>query len=198
MDGFAAVVLAGGSGRRLGGPAKPTLGVGGEPMLLRVLAAVGAADQRVVVGPPELAPLLPGGVRLTREEPAGGGPVAALGAGLALLDPTVERVAVLAADLPLLSVAAVELLLARFAGDGVVYVDGDGRRQWLCGVWRAEVLRRLTAGDPVGLVGRSLRGLFGDLRVGEVVAPAGAPPPWYDCDTRDELGAAQRMWRNIQ
>ncbi|WP_444546051.1 molybdenum cofactor guanylyltransferase [Virgisporangium aurantiacum] len=79
------MVLAGGAGRRLGGAAKPTLAVGGTPMLARVLAAVDDADGRVVVGPGSLGLIVPPGVRVIQEEPAGGGPVAALAAGLAEL-----------------------------------------------------------------------------------------------------------------
>ena len=64
MDGYAAVVLAGGAGRRLGGPTKPRLDVGGASMLARVLAAVSDAAPRVVVGPESLATVLPAGVAL--------------------------------------------------------------------------------------------------------------------------------------
>lgn len=85
MTRFGVVVLAGGAGRRLGGAAKPTLAVGGEPMLSRVLAAVSDAAGRVVVGPASLSSIVPAGVRVVQEEPAGGGPVAALAAGLAEL-----------------------------------------------------------------------------------------------------------------
>ena len=49
---FAAVVLAGGAARRLGGAPKPARTVAGVPLLTRVLDAVAAADVRVVVGPP--------------------------------------------------------------------------------------------------------------------------------------------------
>lgn len=85
MTRFGVVVLAGGAGRRLGGAAKPTLAVGGEPMLARVLAAASGAAERVVVGPASLNSIVPVGVRVVQEEPAGGGPVAALAAGLAEL-----------------------------------------------------------------------------------------------------------------
>ena len=91
MDGFAAVVLAGGAASRMGGADKPALPVGGRPMRDRVLAAVAAAAPRVLVGPSVLAPP---DVRVTREEPPGGGPVAAVSAGLALLRPVPRRTAV--------------------------------------------------------------------------------------------------------
>ena len=46
MSGFAAIVLAGGNGRRLGDPAKPERPVGGVPMVIRVLGAVADAFPR--------------------------------------------------------------------------------------------------------------------------------------------------------
>jgi molybdopterin-guanine dinucleotide biosynthesis protein A len=165
-------------------------------MLGRVLAAVGGAAERVVVGPPDLAGLLPDGVLLLQEEPPGGGPVAALAAGL-LPVTGAGAVAVLAADLPLLTPAAVAHLEAALESgvDGAVYVDEAGRRQWLCGVWRLPVLRgRLVDLATAGpLAGRSLRELLGPLRVAEVAAPPGQPPPWYDCDTPAALAEAERL-----
>ncbi|WP_433530534.1 molybdenum cofactor guanylyltransferase [Micromonospora sp. CA-263727] len=111
MRAYAAVVLAGGAARRMGGRDKPALLVGGVPMRERVLAAVTDATPRILVG----SGPAPAGVRLTRETPPGGGPVAATAAGLALLDADmyadVPAVALLAADLPLLTRPAVEELL---------------------------------------------------------------------------------------
>ena len=94
------------------------------------------------------------------EEPPGGGPVAALAAGLAVLGETAAldeaaapaETAVLAADLPFLTGEAVLRLrheLARQSTvDGVVYVDGAGRYQTLCGVWRTEALQVALRGQP--------------------------------------------------
>ena len=84
---------------------------------------------------------------VTREEPAGGGPVAATAAGLALLPPGTTVVALLAADLPLLTGAAVDVLLDGSTAEsgprgvgGVYLLDDRGRRQPLCGVWRVPPL----------------------------------------------------------
>jgi molybdenum cofactor guanylyltransferase len=193
---FAAVVLAGGAGRRLGGARKPLLPVGGRPMLARVLDAVAAATPRVVVGPPTLVAasfVLPPGVLHTSEEPPGTGPVAGLAAGLALVPGTVPVVAVLAADLPFLTAADLEPLWPAPGTDGTVYLDWDGREQWLCGMWSAAALRdRLAALD--GTAGRSLRELMAGLRVAGVaaaVATASRPPPWYDCDSEEHLRVAE-------
>lgn len=192
---YAAMVLAGGAGRRIGGPAKPALPVAGRPMLHRVLAAVADAAPRIVVGPPGL-PLPPGIAARTQEQPPGGGPVAGTAAGLALLPPEAGYVALLAADLPLLTTAAVrELRRAASAGDldGAVYVDGAGRPQWLCGVWRTGVLRSRLASLPGGPAGVPLWKLLGELPVARVSATGGGPPPWWDCDTDADLRRAEEL-----
>jgi molybdenum cofactor guanylyltransferase len=188
---YAAIVLAGGGGRRLGGRDKPALPVGGRAMLGRVLDAVGGASPRVVVGPTRSD--VPDDVVQVREHPPGGGPVAAIAAGLAATCQA-ELVAVLAADLPFLTGAEVDALRAALAAgdhDGVVFVDGSGREQWLCGMYRAGALRRAVADlDPPA--GRPMRALVAGLRLATLDRPAGGgPPPWYDCDTEDDYRRAE-------
>src|ERR1700710_2294218 len=139
---FAAVVLAGGRAARLGGQPKPQLDVGGRSMLSAVLTALDGAAPRVVVGPPQP---VPPGVLLVREEPPGAAPVPALAAGLAAVGDA-EVVAVLAADLPFVTVDLVTALRTRLTGDGVLVVDDTGRDQLLLGVWRTAALRAATAG----------------------------------------------------
>jgi molybdenum cofactor guanylyltransferase len=183
-DGYAAVVLAGGRGRRLGGATKPMTVVGGQPMLYRVLGAVADAEPRIVVGPAGLP--VPNGVRLVAE--SGGGPVAGLAAGLSTGDEATT--VLLAADLPLLTGESVRTLRAALSTvDGAVYADDAGRRQILCGVWRTEALRRRLAriGDPAG---KRLRDLLDGLAVTEVHSDG---KPWYDCDSPEDVANAERM-----
>ena len=190
---FAVVILAGGAARRVGGATKPALRVGGRPLLNRVLDAVVQAQPRIVVGPPDLAGLLPPDVTLTRESPPGGGPVAATAAGLELLahlDPT-DHVGVFASDLPFLSPGAVNALLVADDLDGRVLVDDDDRPQWLAGIWRlgALVQRLAILGDPAG---RSMRALTSGLRVAPIrLADLPGPPAWFDCDSEDDLRRAE-------
>jgi len=195
---YAAVVLAGGAARRLGGQAKPELRLGGRRLLELVLAAVPDACPRIVVGPPMELP--PGG-RLVREEPAGGGPVAGLAAGLAELPPDVGLVAVLAADLPFLTDAVIAGLLdavaAAAVADGAVLVDGDGRDQLLIGVWQVPALRGAVADLPT-TEGASMRATIAGLDVVRVSwdVPAGTPPPWWDCDSAADLHQAKE-WLSV-
>ena len=104
---YDAIVLAGGAGRRLGGVDKAALEVGGRTLLDRVLAALVDARRVVVVGPSRS---LPPGVIVTSEQPPGGGPVAGLAAGLDLVE--APLVAVLACDLPFVTVDTLRTLLA--------------------------------------------------------------------------------------
>lgn len=203
MPPYAAVVLAGGDGRRLGGAAKPALTVGGRPMLERVLAAVPDARPRLVVGPAQLAAGLPADVAVTREDPPGGGPVAAAAAGLAILPPGVGFVALLAADLPFLTREAVSDLRRVAAAptlDGALFIDSEGHRQLLCAVWRvASLTSRLNAVrvERGRLDGVALRDLTRTLRIGQIPdyrrpGANNGPPPWFDCDTEADLTSAER------
>ncbi|GAA1193518.1 molybdenum cofactor guanylyltransferase [Prauserella alba] len=125
---YAGLVVAGGEARRLGGVDKPMLEIGGRTLLARSLDALSGADPVVVVGP-RRAGVSGAGIRVrwTREDPPGGGPVAALAAGLALVDRS--RVVVLAADLRGITATAVERLLGALDRDQGGDPEGSGAPQ---------------------------------------------------------------------
>lgn len=184
---FDALVLAGGEGRRLGGVSKAELRIGDRTYLDRALEAVGAAERRVVVGPPELARP---GVPTTLEDPPLGGPVAGIAAGLDHLGTAgAPWVALLACDVPR-AAGLLPRLTAALAGDpaadGAVVVDGEGHRQALVGVYRRAALAAAVAAlaDKGGTRDRSVRSLVGGLRLVEVPDPAGLS---VDADTWDDV-----------
>ncbi|WP_436785822.1 NTP transferase domain-containing protein [Yinghuangia sp. YIM S10712] len=184
-----AVILAGGAARRLGGRDKPALTVGGRTLLDRAVEACAGARRVVVVGP-ERTTREP--VTWVREDPPGGGPVAALAAGLAEVEARV--VVVLAADLPFVTQAVTGLLLTAAEGspatparDGALLVDADGRDQPLLAAYRTTALR--AALDAVGNPhGAALRRLVAPLDLLRVADPALAA---FDCDTWPQLRAAR-------
>jgi molybdopterin-guanine dinucleotide biosynthesis protein A len=186
MSRWDAVVLAGGGGRRLGGTDKPALVVGGRTLLDTALDACAAARTTVVVGPrrPASRP-----VTWTREDPPGGGPLAALAAGLLALPAGGRIVVVLAGDLPAVSAATVDALVAAVRDDGAVAVDPAGRAQPLLAAYRSDALRRAlhVIGDPHG---RPMRALVGALTLAEVPVPEAT----YDIDTPGDLA----RWREGQ
>ena len=188
-DPFDAVVLAGGGARRLDGTDKPALRIGGTSLLDRVLSACADAGRTVCVGP-ERATARP--VRWTREDPAGGGPVAALAVGLEHV--SAGRVLVLAADLPFLDGALVQALVrAAQTADGAVLVDAAGRDQWLAGCYQHAALRagldRLRA-ERGALAGASLRALASPLALRRVPDPQGLG---FDCDTWEDVRHVRRL-----
>jgi molybdenum cofactor guanylyltransferase len=224
---YDAIVLTGGQARRLGGAYKPGIVIGGQPLAARVVSAVADAGRVVFVGPPVA------GVAadvVTYESPPGGGPAAALDAGLAHV--TAPVVAALAGDLPFLTRAVVDELRLALEADpaaaAAVLVDDAGFDQPLCAVWRTELLQDAlaTVGDPsetaaegaprvaeaagrtaLGvrrpgeaepgrrLDGVSLRDLLAAAEplVRRTVVVDSGPPPWFDCDTEDDIARA-REW----
>jgi molybdenum cofactor guanylyltransferase len=183
---YSAVVLAGGRAARLGGQAKPQLVVGDRPMLATVLDAVADASVRVVVGPPQP---VSSDVVLVREQPPGGGPVAALRAGLA--EVRTDVVAVLAGDLPFLTAALITGLRRRLTRDGTLVLDEVGRDQLLLGVWRtAPLLAAVSSVHRPTSMRRAIAALSVDRWRPDV--PEGTPPPWLDCDTPADLARARR------
>lgn len=185
---WAAVILAGGGARRLGGVDKPALVVGGRSLLDRAIAAATGASQIVVVGParPTAAE-----VSWARESPPGGGPVAAIKAGLAVLDTGAEIVVVLAADLPLISPDIVSRLVVKLArrhdADAVAAASEDGRVQPLVAAYRRAPLARALR-DLGDVSDRPVREVLARLAVDVLVDDAAA----CDIDTPDDL----RRWRS--
>jgi molybdopterin-guanine dinucleotide biosynthesis protein A len=215
---YDAVVLAGGAARRLGGVDKPAVRVGGRPLLDRVLAACAEARTTVVVAEPRPTARP---VRWAREEPPGGGPVAALDAGLrrtATRDVPTEDVptqdiptegapehtpggaeftVVFSADLPFLEEATVRRLVTALRGsgaEGALLSDADGRDQPLVAAYRTAALRRelaALADRHGGLAGLPLRRLTGALDLTRVRDPLAS----FDCDTWDDIATARARIR---
>ena len=205
-DDAAAVVLAGGRARRLGGIDKTALARGGVSLLDDAVRAAGGCARVVVVGTgnrpggrTDGAWRRAGSVRLVDEVPAHGGPTAALAAGVGALDPDAlpEWVLVLAADLADAPDAVRALLpLRQDAGladgrDAIVARDPDGRAQPLLALYRAaplvaalETIDRATGVDGVAL--RRLLDALGADRVAHADLPARL---CADVDTPDDARA---------
>ena len=175
MGEWDAIVLAGGRGSRLGGADKAMLELDGETLLARALRAVSGATRVVVVGDVTA----PGHV-VVQEEPRFSGPAAAIGAGLA--EVSAPYVLLTACDQPFLADALDLLLRGARHGDGVVAIDGDGRRQNLMCVIHTEALRGSAASQDT-LTNLSVRALLAPLDLTEVVVPARAAldiDTWHD------------------
>lgn len=180
MDDFDAIVLAGGTAKRLGGVPKHSIVVEGQTLLERTLAAVSDAARIVVVGDDLLRPLV-GNATLVREEPPLSGPAACIGAALPHI--TAGRVIVLACDQPYVA-DAIRPLLDADGLDGVIAIDPDGRRQNLTFAARTDALRTAVGQRPT-LVDLAVHRLIQSLDLAEVEVPARA---LKDVDAWDDLG----------
>lgn len=151
-------------------------------------------------------------VEWAREEPPGGGPLAALDAGLRRLAEVVLEAAsyssdsgsdpvvlVLSADLPFFGAGTarrlVEAVGSGAGADGAVLVDGEGREQPLVAAYRVRALRReisAVGAERGGLAGLPLRLVTGRLAVVRVAAEGSAS---FDCDTWGDIATARARIR---
>jgi len=113
-----ALILAGGKARRLGGVDKRTLVVDGRTIFERQVAVLAPRVAEIVVSSPRVID----GFRTVSDAIADGGPLAGIAAGLAAA--TTPWLFVLAGDMPHVSGALVDLVLAQRRDD----VDAVGIR----------------------------------------------------------------------
>ena len=170
------IVLAGGTGARLGGASKPDVVVRGARLLDHVLAGVerlreqGLALERVcVVAPEEVA--LPGDVLRALEDPPLGGPVAGIAAGLDVLGrcvPVAGLTGIRTCDAPsswqVLPTLHGALAKAGPELDGVCARDGE-HTQYLLGLYRRRALAAAVAPGGVPLRDTAVRRALRPLRI---------------------------------
>ncbi len=184
MD-YEAIVLAGGGSTRLGGVDKASMSIDGCTLLDRTLEAVATAQRVVVVGDRIVPDHL-----VVQERPAGGGPAAAIGAGLQALSGGAAVVVVVACDMPAIASVVPILLDALAAAPNAqsMLARDDGRLQYLAGAHRVDALRSVveSRGDHQ-LCGGSVRALLADLQVEHVDVPSGGTA---DIDTWEDMRRA--------
>ena len=196
-----AIILAGGAGRRLGGVSKPDLEIGGERLVDIAVRAVGGARSIVVVAPSQVR--VPAGVERTLEDPPGGGPVAGIAAGLAVLRAAAggdegrsgpADALVIACDMPGVGSVVPELLAAAAQrpceADGVIARRPNGRRENLAFV--ASIGAMTAALSSGGDRDRSVRSLLAQLVLVEHTVESDALD---DIDTWDQHRTWAQRWR---
>ena len=116
---ISALILAGGKATRLGGIAKHELVIDGRTIFERQREVLAPRVVEILISSPrDIA-----GYRTVRDSIEGAGPLAGIAAGLAAA--TTPWLLVVAGDMPYLSGAVIDLLLARVGDDGVgVMIDG--------------------------------------------------------------------------
>lgn len=178
----AAIILAGGRGRRLGAlppGGKAAIEIGGRSLLRRVVEAAAAEVERIVVVTTAARPIPPldevaASLEVIHDTHPGSGPLAAIVDGMRRLagtatGPPVRRCLIAACDLPLLEPAVVRLLLDACGED-----EADGVPSWVVPLVGGHPQVLVSAMDMTALPAieryldegrRDLRGLLGRLTV---------------------------------
>lgn len=205
MGALAAIVIAGGEARRFGSDKLELRDVQGRSLLqVTVTGVAEVADPVIVVGPErpgfrqldevvtpqnvvQLAETVPASVIWAREDPPGGGPCAALIAGLARVPEEATHVAVLAGDAPAGGQAVVALRQVIDDAAVAVVTDASGREQPMTAVYAVPALRAAVAayGDGKDM---SIRQVLDDLRPQTVVAIIDQWSAAADIDLPEDAG----------
>jgi molybdopterin-guanine dinucleotide biosynthesis protein A len=203
------IVLTGGTSRRFGSD-KSVAKIGDKTSLEWIVSAVPPDLPIIIVGPhPTISWDHPAGIRVVRESPIGGGPVAGLFAGLQIAKATM--VLLVATDMPFVmayllglveeardALVARDALDARDARDArdaldgadcLLYRDNEGFLQPLAGLYKSAALRDRFAeiGEPAG---ESMRHFIGGLTVVTREIREDMADAFLDMDTTAELEKA--------
>lgn len=185
MQILSAMVLTGGKSTRFGSDKSQAI-MGQNSLIEKILDSLPQDIEIVVVGPSikntSRAP------KYAQEDPLGGGPVAAISAGLEFVE--TEYVAIIATDMPFASQIIEHLTsLLPISKDALIPLDAQNVRQSLCAIYRVQTLREtMTELDDVQ--GQSMRNLTGLLQVKEVRLPAELERILIDIDTPSDLERA--------
>jgi molybdopterin-guanine dinucleotide biosynthesis protein A len=174
-DATAAIVLAGGASLRFGAD-KLAAGLDGHPLLHHSLAAVDevAATIVLVLAPDAVAPALPtlrARILVAHDLATHQGPLAGLAAGLAAMEPGVERAVLVGGDMPSLVPDVLRLLLDALAADqllGAATLEAEPTASLPMAV-RPSIVGP-AAGELLAEGRRALRGVL--ARVPAIVVPA--------------------------
>lgn len=182
---FSALILTGGTSSRFGSDKSQAL-IGDHSLIENILNGMPPEVEIVIVGP--RLPQISRTARFTQEEPIGGGPVAAISAGLTLIE--TEFVAIFATDMPFAALFLKTLIDNFPQGEDVtIPLDSQGFRQPLCALYRTNSLRRAMI-DIGNVSSQSMKRLLGYLDVKELSLPGHLRRILIDVDTPSDLAQA--------
>ncbi len=185
MNSLSAMILTGGSSTRFGSD-KSQAKLGANSLIENLLITLPPEIDIVIVGP-ELQNSLRQ-VGYTQEHPLGGGPVAAIEAGLKLVGS--EFVAIIATDMPFASqILAVLRENLPETEDATIPLDPAGIRQPLCALYRRDALARAIA-EVGSTQGQSVRNLMRILTIKELQLEPELQRILLDVDTPADLERA--------
>ena len=188
MNQLSAMILTGGSSTRFGSD-KSQAKFGAHSLIEKLLITLPPEIDIVIVGPQLISATRE--IKYTQEHPLGGGPVAAIAAGLKCIDS--EFVAIIATDMPFAS-AILAVLTENFpeTEDAVIPLDSVGIPQPLCALYRTDALVKALT-ELGSTQSQSMRNLIQNLLVKELQLEAAVQRILLDVDTPSDLERAIRL-----
>ena len=189
---FAAVILAGGEGRRIGGK-KPLALLGGQTLLDRALALARTWSDDVAVSLRTCGQFpLPGDVAALVDE-EGAGPLAGLQAALRFAHhKDLEGVLTLPCDTPFVPGDLPHRLADKLAGDvDAVLATSGGNLHPACALWRCNAINALPSYRATG--GSSLRGFAAYVGFATADWPCEPFDPFFNVNSPGDLAAAETL-----
>lgn len=191
---IAAIVLAGGEGRRIGG-GKPLRRLRGRPLLDHAVTQVRQWTDAVAVGVRDPDQIGGSSAEIVLDDPSLEGPLAGLAAGLRWArGRQSEGLLALPSDMPFLPSDLKDRLLEAIGAKAAAIASSDGRLHPVCGLWRVTALEQLQ--DYADSGRRSLRGLAQEVGFVAVDWPAEPLDPFFNINRPEDLDAAERLMRS--
>lgn len=192
---LAAVILAGGEGRRIGGN-KPLALMGGQTLLDRALAfaRTWTGDVAVSLREPGQFPLPDDVTALIDEE--GAGPLAGLQPALRFArQKGLQATLTIPCDTPFVPRDLPHRLCDKLGGGvGAVLATSGGMLHPACALWRSNVIDALPSYRTTGR--SSLKGFAAHVGFTTAEWPCEPFDPFFNVNSLDDLAAAERLLRN--
>lgn len=194
MVKIAAVILAGGEGRRIGG-GKPLRLLGGRRLIDRAGDLASQWSQIVAVAVRGTEQVSDTTLVCISDDPGIEGPLAGLAAGLRFgAENGCPLVLTIPADMPFLPPDLAERLAGGLGSAGASIAASAGHLHPVCAMWRAAAIDQLDAYIATGR--RSLRGFAETVGCNPVWWPDEPRDPFFNINNSQDLAAAEQLLRD--
>ncbi len=186
------IILTGGTSKRFGRDKSEAL-VEGRALVDHLISEIHDGTPIIVVGPARES--FSAQIQVIQESPPMGGPVAAIAAGLALVQS--DLVVIFATDMPF-GAALIPQLLSTLGGDcdAVLPIDSAGFVQPLSALYRVKPLKAALSAMK-NVTDESMRNLLTYLKVTKMVVDGASEYFLTDIDTQEDLRKAVSSYKGL-